>query len=110
MFFCYVDESGDTGTVASATDLTQPVLVLAGVVLPYDAVPGITRDFIALKRQFFPGKFGQLDPFLDGIAVEVKGADVRREVRSSSRRERRRTRTVHTWADILPKRSNTQVE
>jgi hypothetical protein len=53
----------------------------------------LTRYFLTLKRQFFPGAIlpNHQPPVhvLDWVLAEVKGADIRRQARSPSRRKRR---------------------
>lgn len=74
----YVDEAGCLGSIPSATSDIQPVFVIAGIVFDSSQLVDITRDFVALKRRFFPGLFVQGSHHLDAILVEVKGADLRR--------------------------------
>lgn len=89
MYVCYVDESGDTGPLRGPRGPDQPVLVLAGVIVPEGEITALTIAFLKAKNRFYPNQFRVGSRFLDGIQVEIKGADVRRQVRSGSRRERR---------------------
>ena len=89
MQFCYVDEAGCTGVLPSASSDIQPVLVVAGVVVPQETLAELTREFIHLKREFFPANRPRGSSHLDWIVVEVKGSELRRQVAGSSRNRRR---------------------
>ena len=89
MQFCYVDEAGCTGVLPSASSDIQPVLVVAGVVVPQETLAELTREFIHLKREFFPANRPRGSSHLDWISVEVKGSELRRLVAGSSRNRRR---------------------
>lgn len=87
MHLCYLDESGgceDPDSDPSAT----PVMVLLGLIIDAASVPAITRDFLALKRQHFPGRFASAHA-LDHILTEVKGSEILQMTRSGSRNKRR---------------------
>lgn len=89
MYICYVDESGDVGPLRTPNGPDQPVLVLAGIIVPEPELTVLTVEFLKAKKQFYPKLFSAKARFLDGIQVEIKGAHVRRQIRSGSRRERR---------------------
>lgn len=87
MKICYLDESGGTEPPESAPEAT-PVLTLGGLVVDAKALPALTRDFIALKCRHFPAKFAS-GKSLDHILTEVKGTQILKLTRSSSRNQRR---------------------
>jgi Protein of unknown function (DUF3800) len=93
MYICYVDEAGCTGMLASPRSSVQPVFAIAGVMVEQANLRELTRYFLTLKRQFFPGAIlpNHQPPVhvLDWVLAEVKGADIRRQARSPSRRKRR---------------------
>lgn len=89
MRFCFVDESGDASSLKSATDTSQPILVMAGVFIDAANIPGLTQDFLALKRRYFPGITGNTAHVLDDMRVEVKGSYLRKEIRRGNRNRRR---------------------
>lgn len=93
MFFCYVDESGCTGTLPSATSDIQPVFAIAGLMIEQSRVHDFTLRFLYLKRQFFPRAVlpsGQTPVhFLDWILFEPKGSDLRKQAAETSRRQYR---------------------
>lgn len=72
MQFCYVDEAGCTGVLPSASCDIQPVLVVVGVVIPHQTLAELTREFIHLKRAFFPANRPRASTSLDWIAAEAK--------------------------------------
>jgi Protein of unknown function (DUF3800) len=87
MHFCFVDESGGFEAPAANPGAT-PLMTLVGLIVDGAALPAITTQFIQAKMRFFPGK-STSKLFLDHIRDEVKGADLRFSLRSSSRRDRR---------------------
>lgn len=89
MHFCYLDESGCTGALPSATAPIQPVFVVGGFVINGASVPRLTRDFLALKWRYFANRMPASGRFLDALRVEIKGAELRRHAASPRRRERR---------------------
>ena len=89
MHFCYVDEAGCTGMLPSATSPIQPVFSILGLVVPRSKLGHVTREFVRLKQTYFPGLMKNATFPLDRILVEVKGADLRADVRSGSSRRRR---------------------
>jgi hypothetical protein len=89
MFVFYTDEAGCTGALPSAMSPVQPVFILAGLVLREDRLKPVTHDLLNLKQRYFPRLLPASANFLDWITAEVKGADVRRQVRGTSRDNRR---------------------
>lgn len=86
MHVCYVDESGNN-QILDQPD-APPVLVIAGVTFAESCLKELVWQFLALKKQFNPTlKSGKLS---DLIRTEVKGANLRADIRSSSRRRNRR--------------------
>lgn len=84
MFFTYLDESGCTGAMPSATSQIQPIFSLLAVTFQADVVPQLTKDFLQLKKAFFPAA-NTTSRALNAILTEVKGGDIRREIRSGNR-------------------------
>ncbi len=73
-------------------------MVIFGLVVDAGRVPALTRDFLALKRQHFPGLY-RTGPALDHIKVEVKGSDILHMTRHQSRDRRRQASRFR--ADLL---------
>lgn len=67
----------------------SPFSLLGGLVLPRDRLPAFTLDWLHLKERFFPGLRTAAMDFLDLISVEVKGADLRKQIREGPRDPRR---------------------
>lgn len=86
---CYVDEAGCTGTLDSTTSSIQPTLVIVGLIMDYSGLHRATADLINAKKQYFPKLLPATATHLDWIREEVKGSDIRKQVCSSSRNERR---------------------
>lgn len=89
MYVCYVDEAGCTGHLPAATSSIQPIFVIVGLVLPHTNIPAVTRELINLKQRFYPNRMPANSRYHDWMALEIKGADVRRMARSTSRNDRR---------------------
>ncbi len=89
MRICYIDEAGCTGALPSATSPIQPVFVLCGVVIAAEHIGGITREFVQLKRRYFPrlAPAGALP--MHWILSEVKGSEIRKNAVDPSRNVRR---------------------
>lgn len=83
MHFCYVDESGDSQAITGPTDDKQPMLVIAGLIVDAGKISQLTADFIALKRQFYPRIFSSAAHDLDVLIHEIKGSDIRTDIRNN---------------------------
>jgi hypothetical protein len=63
-------------------------MVLLGLIVNAASVPALTRDFLALKREHFGGRFNT-SLALSHILTEVKGSEILQMTRSASRNKRR---------------------
>jgi hypothetical protein len=90
IYVCYVDESGGFEAPDSVGGAT-PVMVISGLILPAARVPAFTRDFLALKRTHFPGRF-TAGHGLSHILIEIKGSEILQMTRSGSRNKRRQAK------------------
>ena len=91
MYICFIDESGCTGELKS-TNLgkLQPVFAIAALFIKTTAICNITTKWLKLKRKYFPAKSDPDWP-LNDILWEIKGADLRKALRSKSRNKKRHT-------------------
>jgi Protein of unknown function (DUF3800) len=89
MKICYVDESGCTGILRSATSQIQPVITLAAIVFDTNNLATITNDLINLKKRFYPNLAPANTTHLGWMMHEVKGADLRRDLCNQARNPRR---------------------
>ena len=89
MYFCYIDEAGDTSAIKNNADTSQPVLALSALFVPAASLHPLTRGFLDLKRKFYPGLTGTTGHDLDDMHTEIKGASLRRAVRTGGRNRRR---------------------
>lgn len=87
MRICYIDESGDGRRPNQSHPHVPPAFVICGLVVESNEVVDLTTVFLEIKKRFHPGKAGF--EHLDGILSEVKGSDIRRDIRSNSRRRKR---------------------
>jgi len=107
MLLCYVDESGDEQALRTNTD--TPVLVLAGVVVDHAQVRALTFDFLQLKKTFHPSIGDPRLPLSDLIRFEIKGSDLRRNLREGSRNQRRAvTKFLDSFVE-LPEKVNAKI-
>lgn len=86
MLLCYVDESGNEQILARPD--APPALVIAGLTVAEAQLKHLVWEFLKLKKTFNP-QMGS-EQLSDLIKYEVKGSDLRADLRSSSRRRRRR--------------------
>lgn len=89
MFFCYVDEAGCPGALPSAVSQVQPSLILSGLIVPAESLANLTTQFLQLKCRFDPSLRRGMRHFLDTTKKELKGSDLRREIRNAGRNRRR---------------------
>ena len=89
MDFCFIDESGSAETLDPAQPSSTPVFVLMGLIVPGEQLRDLNWAFLQLKKQFNPSlanvRLSEL------IQTEVKGADLRADMRSGKRDRERRT-------------------
>jgi uncharacterized protein DUF3800 len=85
---CYVDESGGFEPEGSSVSAT-PLMVIAGVVVDHRDIRPITTEYLRLKQTFYPRALGHAPHLLDYILAEIKSTDLRAQLRSSSRQDRR---------------------
>ncbi|MHB1117832.1 DUF3800 domain-containing protein [Sideroxydans sp.] len=83
MYLCYVDESGDSQAILHATHFAQPLLVISGLLIKAQHIPQITVDFTGLKRRYYPSAFANVTHRLDVLLHEIKGSDLRTEIRDN---------------------------
>ncbi len=88
MYLCYIDEAGCPGALPSATSNVQPILVLTGLFFPQANLMTLTKEFLDLKATFNPNV---ASPFsLDIARYEIKGSNLRQDIRKGNRNQRRR--------------------
>lgn len=83
MYYFYIDESGNSDTIINPTDNIQPLLAICGLIISAEYIKDFTKDFITCKRTFFPGKFNAIKHDLDALQIEIKGSDIRTEIRKN---------------------------
>lgn len=87
MYLCYVDEAGCPGALPSATSDIQPVLLLCGLFVTHARLAAITTAYLSLKVRFHPKLRGPR--WLDSVKAEIKGSDLKRDVRRAGRNRQR---------------------
>lgn len=86
MYLCYVDESGDAGTLNPGNQTDTPVFVVASLIVDQARLSRLTHDLLTLRQRFYPT--ATTNHYLDTILNEVKGETVRKAMRKGSRRNR----------------------
>lgn len=89
MDICYVDESGSAELLCTSASGSTPVLVIAGLFVPDGKLKPLIWDFLSLKKEFNPSLV-KAPRLSEVIRTEVKGANLRADVRSGVRRRSRR--------------------
>jgi hypothetical protein len=104
MYICYIDEAGCTGALPLLNDQQQPIFTLAGLIIDITHIKNIAYDWIHLKQENYPNLAPPSGRFHDWMRPEIKGCDLRRGVKSGSRKERRfANRIIMKSLDILEK-------
>ncbi|MCX2748380.1 DUF3800 domain-containing protein [Arthrobacter sp. MI7-26] len=88
MLVCYIDESGDEQPLRTPTD--PPVLVIAGLVVNHTRAKTLIMDFLQIKKEFNPVIGSDSVMLSELIRFEVKGSELRKDIRSGKRRAVRR--------------------
>jgi hypothetical protein len=89
MKICYFDESGDSSILPSSCSDIQPLLVIAALAIDAKYLRYLTKDFLGLKRRYFPNLDHDPAHDLSWIKSEIKGHYIRKHASSSSRNKRR---------------------
>ncbi|MDO3650454.1 DUF3800 domain-containing protein [Nocardia mangyaensis] len=87
LLLCYLDESGDEQGLRTATD--PPVLVIAGIVVDHRQLHGLVYEFLQLEKKFYPALNDPSVRLSELITYEIRGCDLRRDIRAGSRNRRR---------------------
>lgn len=88
MLLAYVDESGDEQQLRTPRD--PPVLAIAAVVVDHERSRNLVYRYLQLKKRFNGSLKSPNVKLSDLIRFEVKGSELRKDVRSATRRNRRR--------------------
>jgi hypothetical protein len=99
-YICYIDEAGCSGMLPARKSDVQPLLVIAGLIVEESALPDITREFLSLKRRFFPGSFTSKH-LLDDVREEIKGSELRSAIRGRGTRADTQLRFIDATLELL---------
>ena len=101
MHLCYIDEAGNGQTLEPARPDAPPVLVVGGFTVPRAQVKDLTWDFLNVKKHYRP-QLRRAEQLSEVIQHEIKGADVRKNLRAGNRNWRRAAMgLVDSLLDIL---------
>lgn len=84
MYICYIDESGDSATINNPTDPIQPMLAVVGLFVSANDIRSITSAFVDVKRKYHPKLFENDGHDLQALLREIKGSDIRTDIRKAS--------------------------
>ena len=65
----------------SATSQIQPVFVLTALFFPESNIRQLTKDYVALKVKYYPAAFSHLTHDLEALRVELKGSELKKDLR-----------------------------
>lgn len=88
---CYLDETGCTGVLPNATAPIQPVFVLSALLVDQSHVRLLTQEFVKLKVQYYPAKFAALKHDLEAMRIEIKGSDLKKDLRGANTKNAQQT-------------------
>ncbi|MFJ7101968.1 DUF3800 domain-containing protein [Streptomyces albogriseolus] len=88
MYLCYIDEAGNGQTLDPARPDAPPVLVVGGFTIHDSHIKQLTWDFLNIKKTYRPQLRRSLH-LSEMIHTEIKGSDVRKDVRVGNRDQRR---------------------
>ncbi len=109
MYFCYIDEAGCPGTLPSSTSPIQPILAITALFIHQKHIPSITKEFLHLKEHFNPEIASSISNSLDMAKYEVKGSNLRKDIRKQNRNRRRRAFGFLDKTITLLENSNSQI-
>lgn len=88
MYLCYIDEAGNGQILDPARPDAPPVLVVGGFTVHDAHIKQMTWDFLSLKKKYRP-QLRRAIHLSEVIHTEIKGSDVRKDIRAGNRDERR---------------------
>jgi hypothetical protein len=91
---CYVDESGSAEVLCPSVPGSPPVYVIGGLMVPHGQLMNLVWDFLQLKKRYNPSLATSVTKLSDVIETEVKGSDLRTDLRSGRHRRERRALTL----------------
>ncbi|SED17762.1 DUF3800 domain-containing protein [Rhodobacter sp. 24-YEA-8] len=96
MKICYIDEAGCTGMLPAANSAIQPTLVIVGVIVDYGKLHDLTDGMLNLKKKYFPNLAPSKTTHMGWMLHEIKGSEIRKNIATGSRNQRRHGMTFLT--------------
>jgi hypothetical protein len=87
----------------------QPVFALTFLIVNQNRLSALVPEFLQIKRNFYPGLIPPASHFLAAVLKEVKGADLRRDIATGSRNQRRHATRFFTEVVDLCIRSDVKL-
>ncbi|MEU6540792.1 DUF3800 domain-containing protein [Streptomyces sp. NPDC047000] len=88
MHLCYIDEAGNGQTLDPERPDAPPVLVVGGFTVPHTQLRSLTWAFLDIKKHYRP-QLQHAEQLSDLIQHEIKGSDVRKNLRAGNHNWRR---------------------
>ncbi|MER6112048.1 DUF3800 domain-containing protein [Streptomyces hirsutus] len=88
MYLCYIDEAGNGQTLDPAKPDAPPVLIVGGFTVQDSRIKQLTWDFLNVKKRYRP-QLRNASRLSEVIYTEIKGSDVRKDIRVGNRDQRR---------------------
>ncbi|MFH8800387.1 DUF3800 domain-containing protein [Streptomyces sp. NPDC017936] len=98
MYLCYIDEAGNGQTLGPARPDAPPVLVVGGFTVHDSHIKRLTWDFLGVKKKYRP-QLLRAPHLSEVVRTEIKGSDVRKDVRVGNRDRRRAA--IHLVDSVL---------
>ena len=85
-YVCFIDEDGCPGTLTSANADIQPIFLISGLFIGQGHITPLTKEFLNIKRKYFPKLFANSTHDLNDLLREIKGADdLRKPIRKKGK-------------------------
>lgn len=108
LYLCYIDEAGNGQTLDPARPDAPPVLVVGGFTVHDSAIKDLTWDFLKAKKKYRP-QLRHAMHLSEVIHTEIKGSDVRKDVRLGNRDRRRAAILLLDSVLAILERYNTRI-
>jgi Protein of unknown function (DUF3800) len=103
-YVCFIDEAGCPGALASASAEIQPVFLISGLFIEQKNITPLTKEFLDVKRKYFPKLLTNSTHDLNHLLHEIKGADdLRKPIRKKGKHATAQLRFIDDVLGLLVK-------
>ena len=101
-YVCFIDEAGCPGALTSANAEIQPVFLISGLFIEQKNITPLTKEFLNIKRKYFPKLFANSTHDLNHLLHEIKGADdLRKPIRKKGKHATAQLRFIDDVLSLL---------